>query len=284
MNHKVGILGLGYVGQAIKENFKPYFDKIFCYDKFFEEKSNVKNLEVLVNKSDIIFLCLPTPMETSGKCHTDIVECEVNKINNFCNNKPKKTVVIKSTIPPGTTDSLQASNDKINLLFNPEFLTEKNFIEDFKNQKNIIIGGNDKNGILEEVYRYVFPKVEITKCKSVEAEMIKYFINTFLATKVSFVNEMKILCDRLNIDYDKVSDLAKFDDRIGSSHLKVPGPDGKVGFGGSCFPKDINALIFFAKQNSVDMSLLKAAWEINLSLRKEKDWEKLIGRSIIEKK
>ena len=113
--------------------------------------------------------------------------------------------------------------------------------------------------------------------------MVKYFINTFLAVKVSFANEMKQICESAGLDYDDVRRLALFDNRIGKSHLMVPGPDGELGFGGTCFPKDINALISFAKENNIDPIVLQAAWDKNLQVREEKDWLTMFGRAISAK-
>jgi len=278
---KIGILGQGYVGLAIKVGFQPYYSDLNYFDKFYKRKSSVKNLEKLVNCSDIIFICLPTPMKKSGQCDTSIVRKEIGKINGFSNEK--KIIVIKSTVPPGTTSDIDNENENIDVIFNPEFLTEANFLEDFKNQNRIILGGN-KNpvDILKRVYLKVFPNTEIIKTDSKTSEMIKYLTNTFLATKVSFANEMKIICDKSNVDYEKVVQYALYDERLGKSHWSVPGPDNKLGFGGSCFPKDINALIYFAISEGVNPEVLKSVWATNLKVRPEKDWEKLLGRAIVK--
>ena len=114
------------------------------------------------------------------------------------------------------------------------------------------------------------------------AEMVKYTANVFLATKVSFANEIKIICEKLNINYDEVINTAKLDERLGDSHWKVPGPDNRLGFGGSCFPKDINALIYFCKSNGISINTILAAWETNLRVRPEEDWKELKGRAVSE--
>ena len=108
--------------------------------------------------------------------------------------------------------------------------------------------------------------------------------NSFLATKVSFANEMKMICDKMNIDYDKVVEYSTYDDRLGKSHWAVPGPDGKLGFGGSCFPKDINALIHLGLELDMLPQVLMAAWKTNLDVRPEKDWEELKGRAVMDDK
>ena len=114
------------------------------------------------------------------------------------------------------------------------------------------------------------------------AEMVKYFTNTFLATKVSFANEMKMICDGLNIDYDKVVEYSTYDERLGKSHWAVPGPDGHFGFGGSCFPKDINALIDVCYKMGVPAKTLFGAWKTNLEVRPEQDWKELRGRAVVD--
>ena len=106
--------------------------------------------------------------------------------------------------------------------------------------------------------------------------------NTFLSTKVSFANEIKQICDKINVDYDKVVEYATYDERLGKSHWSVPGPDGKKGFGGSCFPKDINALLDVCRDLGVPAKTLFGAWETNLNVRPERDWEKLKGRAVVD--
>ena len=111
--------------------------------------------------------------------------------------------------------------------------------------------------------------------------MVKYFLNSFLATKVSFANEMYQICNGLDIDYDKVTEYAIYDERLGRSHLNVPGPDGDFGYGGHCFPKDVNALIKVAQDLSIEPHMLKATNEKNNKVRKNRDWEKQEGRAVI---
>jgi len=197
-----------------------------------------------------------------------------------CSNR---IVVIKSTIPPGTTEKLNEECKHIQVVFNPEFLTEANFIEDFKNQSRIIIGGpRPASTKVRQLFYKVFPKSHIIKTHSTIAEMVKYMTNTFLATKVSFANEIKMICDGLDIDYDKVVEYSTYDERLGKSHWAVPGPDGKLGFGGSCFPKDINALIHLAGELELCTEVLMGAWNTNLRVRPEEDWKELKGRAVVD--
>ena len=283
---RIGIIGQGFVGTAVKEGLKDYHT-INTYD-LDKSKSTCDYVHELIDKSNYIFVCLPTPMKKDGSCDTSIVEKVVSELDNLallrqCSNR---VVIIKSTIPPGTTERLNEECKNIQVIFNPEFLTEANFIEDFKNQDRIIIGGpRPASTRVRQLFYKAFPKAHIIKTHSTIAEMVKYMTNTFLATKVSFANEMFEICERLGIDYDKVTEYATYDERLGKSHWSVPGPDGKLGFGGSCFPKDINGLISLAK-NKLDLwpSTLIGAWATNLDVRPEKDWEKLKGRAVVDDK
>ena len=276
---KLGIVGQGFVGTAVKEVMSNYYT-VNTFD--IKQKCTCDSLHELVNTSDIVFVCVPTPMNEDGSCYTGIVESVVSDINDTVEDN-SKIVVIKSTIPPGTTDRLNKKYKNITIIFNPEFLTEANFVEDFRNQDRIIVGGQrPATSVLKQVYSLAFPKAHIIKTGSKTAEMVKYFTNTFLATKVSFANEMKMICDGINIDYDKVVEYATHDERLGKSHWVVPGPDGKLGFGGSCFPKDINALIKFAEKLDIQTNVLTSAWETNLDVRPEEDWKELKGRAVVE--
>ena len=275
---KIGIVGQGYVGTAVKEVFSKHYETN-TFD--LNGKCNCTDIENLVDKSDIIFVCVPTPMKKDGSCDTSIVEGVINEIDDV--DITDKIVAIKSTIPPGTTNRLNKKYKNISVIFNPEFLTEANFIDDFKNQNRIIIGGERPSTTkLRQVYSLVFPNTPIIKTGSKTAEMVKYMTNTFLATKVSFANEMKQICDEINIDYDKVVEYSIYDERLGKSHWAVPGPDGKLGFGGSCFPKDINALIALSKDMRLYLHTLQSVWKTNLKVRPEKDWEELKGRAVTD--
>jgi nucleotide sugar dehydrogenase len=280
----IGIVGQGYVGSAIKHTLKKSFT-INTFDKFIKEKSTHDTIQSLVEESDIIFLCLPTPMNEDGSCHIDIVEKTLTLINDSINEGfNKKIVVIKSTIPPGTTKKFQLLNQNIDIVYNPEFLREASFIEDFKKQKFIILGGEKYIcDNVANIYNRIFKGINIIITNYETAEMTKNLINSFLATKVSFANEMKLLCDQLGINYSDMIEIAKNDKRIGLSHWDVPGHDGELGFGGSCFPKDIQSIVNLAESVEIDTKVLKAAIETNHTVRPVKDWEKLKGRTVVKK-
>lgn len=275
---KLGVVGQGYVGSAIKIGFEGFYD-IETYDKFDKEKSSC-DLNTMTENCDIIFVCVPTPMKKNGSCDTSIVESVIKDIDK---SQRKLIVVIKSTVPPGTTNKLNKKYKRLSIIFNPEFLTEANFIEDFKNQTRIILGGTRKGtNKLRQVYGLVFPKAHIIKTGSITAEMIKYLTNTFLSTKVSFANEMYLLCEKLGIDYDKVVEYATLDDRLGVTHWNVPGPDGDYGFGGHCFPKDLHAILSICDYYDLDSDVLRGTLHTNNKVRKDRDWEKMKGRAVVE--
>ena len=277
---KIGIVGQGYVGTAVRTVFEQYYD-VETYD-INKAISSTETVEELASNTDIIFVCVPTPMNKDGSCNVFAVEKVISQINNTAT-KRCKIVAIKSTVSPGTTTKLNKENENITVIFNPEFLTEANFIDDFKNQNRIIIGGaRPATTILRQIYSVAFPDATIVKTGSKTAEMVKYMTNSFLATKVSFANEMKMICDKMDIDYDKVVEYSTYDERLGKSHWAVPGPDGKLGFGGSCFPKDINALIDLCYKNEIKANTLFGAWETNTKVRPERDWEELKGRAVVE--
>ena len=272
----IGIIGQGFVGNAIYQKFKNYYN-VKTYDIKGNIHCNSNEQETLDN--EVVFICLPTPMNQDGSCHTDIVEAAIKRVFEF---GVAKIAVIKSTVPPGTVAKWNKQFPSLNIVFNPEFLTEANAVNDFNNQTRIILGGPRKGTTkLKTLYSKVFPKATIVKTDSTYAEMVKYVTNSFLATKVSFANEMYQICGELDIDYDKVIEYAMYDERLGSSHWNVPGPDGDFGYGGHCFPKDVQALLIKAEELGLEPQMLEATHAKNEQVRKNKDWLGMKGRAII---
>jgi len=278
----IGIIGQGFVGNAVYQKFKNYYN-VITYD--LQAKLCNGTMEEIMDKCKVIFVCLPTPMSKDGKCFTGIVEEELKDLELLASMTPEiKTVVVKSTIPPGTTEKWNKQFKFLDIVFNPEFLTEANAVQDYENQNRIILGGpRPSTTTLKPIFAKVFPKAKIIKTNSSYAEMVKYVTNSFLATKVSFANEMYEICQYLNIDYDKVIEYACYDERLGTSHWAVPGPDGDFGYGGHCFPKDVKALIQVAMELDSDVNpiMLKATDEKNNQVRKNKDWLDMKGRAIV---
>lgn len=267
LTNNIGIIGNGFVGNALYLNFKEkYQTKV--YDAVKEKCLNSLN-EVL--ESDFIFVCLPTPMKDA-----EGAECNLSIINNFFESIPqnnKGLFIIKSTVPIGTTKSLKSKRPDLNIIHNPEFLTAVNAANDFKNSYRNVVGGKKEDCVkLVNLLKDMFPNAQNIVVSSDESEMIKYFANTFLATKVAYFNMMHDLCEKLDANYSNVIQGVCSDERIGYSHSKVPGPDGDKGFGGTCFPKDINSLIKTYEQNGLHYDILKQIWEYNKKIRKNWDW------------
>ena len=275
----IGIIGQGFVGNAVYQKFKNYYD-VLTYD-LDESKSN-SNVNEIICKCTNIFICLPTPMNSDGSCNVNIVEQVLTEIDLTTDNlETKRNIIIKSTIPPGTTTRWNHTFESLNIVFNPEFLTEANAVSDYENQGRIILGGvRPATTELKTIFSKVFPKAHIIKTDSTHAEMVKYLTNTFLATKVSFANEMYSLCNQLNVDYDKVVEYATLDDRLGKSHWNVPGPDGDFGFGGHCFPKDLAAILHLSEKLNTMNNVLCAVQETNNNVRRNRDWEQMKGRAV----
>jgi len=284
--YKIGIIGRGFVGSAVAHGFSQstgYDAKILVHDK--DASKSLNSLEEVIKESDVVFISVPTPSNKDGSINLEILEnCfeDIYKksieLNSF-----DPIYLIRSTVVPGTSKKIQERFKKLNIVFNPEFLTERSAQFDFISQTRIILGSDikEKTKKVKDLYQHRFGKtISFVETNFESAEMIKYVCNTFFATKVSFLNEMKILSDKVEAKWDDVLEGFIRDGRVGNSHTSVPGPDGKLGFGGSCFPKDIQALIFFAEQNNIELSVLKGAWKTNLLVRPEKDWEELEGRAI----
>ena len=277
----IGIIGNGFVGSAIMHGFILHVDDIMIYDK--DPKRSTHSMKELVNKSDVIFICVPTPMFESGECDLSIVESATRELSGY-NCIDKKVVVIKSTVVPGTTESLAEKYPKMNFVFNPEFLTERKARLDFINTSRIVLGSNNHmaNDIVEKLYRLRFPYTKIIKTDFGTAQLIKYMANCFFATKVSFMNEMYQVCEAISGDWDAAVDGFISDGRIGNSHVDVPGHDGDMGFGGKCFPKDISAMIKRAEELGVTPEVLKGAWRKNQEVRKDLDWYDIPGAVTIK--
>lgn len=274
---KLGIIGNGFVGSAIANGFSHYVDELKIYDKNKNLSSSTLN-ECLT--SDIVFVCVPTPMHSSqnGKCDTSIInKCfeEINKIGSSA------IFVIKSTVPIGTTSKLQDKFPKLKILHSPEFLTARTAKLDFITPSRNIVGYpkafyskiHSVPNILVNLYKERFPGTQTFLLDSESTEMIKYVANCFFATKISYFNEVNQVCKKLDLNFNEVMEGVLSDGRIGVSHYQVPGHDGKEGFGGTCFPKDLNSFINLMKDNNVNPNVLEAAWKTNLEVRPEKDWE-----------
>jgi UDPglucose 6-dehydrogenase len=284
IKNKIGIIGKGFVGSAVAHGFSAqtgYSAEIRIFDKDPIRSEN--SLEKTVNQSDFIFLSVPTPASNTGQIDLSIVEEALSDIDKI-NKSDSNIVLLRSTVTPGTSLMLQKKFSNLRIVFNPEFLTERSALFDFINQSRVILGGDSKyTKKVKDLYRHRFGDyLPVIETNYETAELIKYMNNLFFATKVSFLNEMKLVADKTNVDWDKAMEGFVMDGRVGHSHLSVPGPDGKLGFGGSCFPKDIQAMINFGKSMGLDMHTISGAWKTNLQVRPDKDWETLEGRAVVK--
>ena len=286
-NVSIGIVGNGFVGSAVRFGFSPNTGcdaKVRVYDR--DPSKSVDTIEDTVNKSDFIFLSVPTPSNKDGSMNLDIVKQALQDISDV-NAVSDNVILLRSTVTPGTTYMLQEQFDNLRIVFNPEFLTERSAKYDFINQSRVILcgAGHEFDGVHEtaELFRWRFGEsIPIIETTWETAELIKYMCNCFFATKVSFMNEMYQIAEKCNVDWETALDGFVRDGRVGHSHMNIPGPDGKLGFGGSCFPKDVQAIINFGETLGINMTTLNGVWEKNLEIRPEKDWENLKGRAVVD--
>lgn len=270
-NIKLGIAGVGMVGGALLNYFKKQAIEPFIYDP----GKGFKSLEEL-NKAGVIFVCVPTPYRTAGSgsgptsFKKDGAGFDLSYVEKTCENlQGEKIVVIKSTVVPGTTEKLQKKYPQHKFLFNPEFLVESRANEDMEKPDRQIVGYTEKSRDIAQMIMDILPNAPFKKIMpATEAEMVKYFGNTFLSMKVIFGCEMYKLCEKLGINYDLVKEGVSADPRIGKSHLDVL-HGGYYGYGGKCFPKDMRALIQFADKQGIDLKLHKTAEAINNALMEQ---------------
>jgi len=260
---KVGIIGNGFVGSALVNGFALHAD-VKVYDK--STNKTVNEYDETIN-SDYVFICVPTPMAKGGECDLSIMDSVLGELAGRQEN-PNAINIIKSTVPPGTLETYSERYQNLKLVSNPEFLTERSANLDFINSIRIILGGSPEH--TEKVallYRDRFPYKKIIQTDFATSQFVKYMCNCFFATKVSFMNEMFQAAKVLNVNWDDARNGFISGGRVGNSHLDVPGHDGQLGFGGTCFPKDINSFISVFEKIGVDPKVLKAAWEKNLEVR-----------------
>ena len=283
---KIGIIGNGFVGSSVSFGFSPQTGcdgvDIKIYDK--DESNATHTMSEVVNDSDVIFVSVPTPSNTDGSINLDIVYDVFNNIEKCREEGSEPVLLLRSTVTPGTTRKLQIGFHNLRIVFNPEFLTERSAKLDFINQSRFVLGGNVVDTtIVAELYKWRFGQhIPVIKTDYETAELIKYMNNTFFATKVSFMNEMKLVSDEVGANWEHCVEGFSLDGRVGHSHLNVPGPDGKMGYGGSCFPKDIQAMINFMNRMGVSPNVLEGSWKTNLEVRPEEDWKELKGRAVVD--
>lgn len=307
MSRSIACIGQGFVGGSLTTVINEHGFDVYVYDILGKIATggisphpdrNVNSITELVSLCElkeeftkIYFLCLPTPMLKNGDADLSILEEVLEELSNI---DGERIVVIKSTVPPRTTKrfNLTYGPKGLHVVFSPEFLTEKTALLEMRNQNRIILGGPEPHVYTaKDVIQKIFTNVPIYVTDETSAELIKYVTNTFFATKVSFANEIYQVCDKLQIDYNSMIELAKLDERLGSTHWMVPGPTPKndgsgelsLGYSNSCLPKDVNAFIHLEKSLGLNPCVIEGGWNKNIEVRPGRDWENLKGRAISTK-
>jgi len=275
-SNRIGIIGGGFVGKATSLLSKDHVIYDLNPDLCVPPGATLAD----VAQCPFIFICVPTPMKNDGSCFLGIVESVIRELRQITETKP----ILRSTVPVGTSSTYGC-------YFMPEFLTERNWRHDIYHASHWILGVDEKEDPFSETFQKFLSRARQDGCilndtlyvhSTKEAELIKYFRNCFLATKVAFCNEMYTFCHALSINYETIRSTTVMDKRIGEFHTGVPGPDGKCGYGGTCFPKDMGSLITQFHLQNTACPVLEAAQFRNTRIdRVEQDWKTDVGRAVI---
>lgn len=254
----ISIIGLGFVGGAMKQSFEL---KGCCNVKGYDKYKLSDSFEECLN-TDITFLALPTIFDEEKKEYDK--SCIYEVCGDLEKHNYKGLVVIKSTIEPTTTNKLALQFPNLKLIHNPEFLSASTAFNDFHNQTHIVLGKslNVTDSELENLinfYKVLYPTADISICTCIESESMKIFVNCFYSVKIQFFNELYLLCQKTECDYNNVVSLMLKNNWINPMHTKVPGTDGKLSYGGYCFPKDTTALLNHMIRNNTPHQVLNAS-------------------------
>jgi len=250
---RISQIGKGFVGRALHRSFKEKGIETIVYDKF-QKIGNIKD----VLDSGIVFLCLPTPYVDSSGFDLSAISESLEKLSELNYNG---LCVIKSTVEPGVTKRF-AEKYNLNIAHNPEFLTERTAFRDFHNQKHIVLGKTEDSSAFDSLvllYKRLYPDALISICTSDESEAMKLFANSFYAQKVMIFNEFYLLCESNGLSFENIKALMLKNGWIAPHHVAVPGPDGRLAYGGACFPKDTNALNNMMKKSNSLNAVLNAS-------------------------
>jgi len=254
---RIGIFGLGYVGSAVAWTHRN--DEVIKRDpKLGDQSASLDEIKTC----DAIYVCVPTPMQEDGHCDDSYLKSVLLELTDY-----DKVIICKSTIPPGVYKELQKKYP--NIVHAPEFLTAANATQDYETSSWVLIGGDRKYCELAEkiikastIHANHYHITNITT-----ASLFKYMANSFLATKVTFMNDLYHLANLVDVDWNEIKKISSNDPRLGISHWDVPGPDGSYGFGGACFPKDVSAIIEHAKDQNLSLELLESVQALNKKQR-----------------
>ena len=250
---RTGIVGYGHVGKAMHE--------LFTDAVIYDEPLAIGSMEE-INKCEAVFVCVPTPQGQDGHCNTSIVEKVIGQIT-------APLIILRSTVSVGFTDKMMAKYNK-EIVFQPEYYGETT-AHPFSNlrDRTWLAFGGTRTGIKAAIRTYqsvINSCVKIYQADAKTVEMAKYMENAFLATKVTFCNEMYDIAEALGVDYNLVREIWIADSRIGAGHTFVYEND--RGYGGSCLPKDVASLVAQAKDNNVDCTLLRSVMRKNETYRR----------------
>lgn len=262
-DYNINIIGYGYVGGAMGHLCKLNNIRVNVHDTFYKDVAHYfYNLNELVinseaceqDKLNVYFICVPTPSKDNGNdddnhgdCDTSIVMSVISQLNSMVTKN--SIIILKSTVTPGTSIDINKTitNEKIKFVFCPEFLRESSYLDDIANADFVLLGINDSvnedtkkclTRVFKNLYGHKMEEIDVIFEDYTICEMFKYTVNVFLATKVWYFNEIYQICNKFDIQYNKLRNLFRLEDRIGESHTQVPGPDGLMGFGGKCLVKE----------------------------------------------
>lgn len=261
MIQNIGVIGFGYVGRGMVHAMQEVAE-VRWHDP---AQTGSQPLHEFARWADAFFVCVPTPMGANGAADLSIVHEVTSALADFCVDVP---VLLKSTVPPGTTAALARQWPRLPIAFIPEFLRERHHLEDAVKPSRLVLGWSSSiserhQACVRALYDRRFPHTPRVELDATEAELLKYASNALFGVKVSFANEMAELAGRLGVSWECVRQALVLDPRVGDGHLSVPGPDGQLGFGGSCLPKDMAALLAVASTLGLDLDVVAAAVRAN---------------------
>jgi UDPglucose 6-dehydrogenase len=250
---KIGILGLGYVGSAVAWTHRNH-EVVTRDPKLGDKSASLAEIKTC----DAVYICVPTPMSEDGRCDDSFVKSVLAELSDY-----NKIIICKSTVPPGVYAYLESKYP--NIVHAPEFLTAANATADYESATWVLVGGTDENveQAITVISASTIAATHYHKTNITTASMFKYLANSFMATKVTFMNEFYHLTKHFDINWNDIKEIAKNDPRLGHTHWDVPGPDGKFGFGGACFPKDVAAICEQALDVGMSLELLEHVEKIN---------------------
>jgi UDPglucose 6-dehydrogenase len=254
---KIIIVGYGFVGKAVANALKNKHEIIVVDPKHTTEQ--IKDHP----DADGVIVCVPTPTTENGICDASILATVIDQVPIFL------PVLIKSTVTPAITEGFEAVYSEHSICYSPEFIRARSADKDFLNQKYVVIGGEDPEYFWQELFQTSLPNCQLVlNCTAKEASLIKYATNSFLALKTSYFNQINDICNNTGMDFDIVRHILSQDQRIGSDHTMVPGPDGERGWGGHCFPKDTTAFIQWSNTIGSPITLVEETVKYNRQIRK----------------